>query len=102
MRGSDFPVSRKRSFLIRLPEAPFRRNFMYQILSFFLKGWGDIETQGNSTSIADVRRRPGTVCKLHVTNSNEALPQTDDACGDCGSDRRFMTSFGRTKLRWDR
>src|ERR1700692_3808799 len=30
---------------------------------------------------------------------NEALPQTDEACGGCGSDRRFMTSFGRTKLR---
>ena len=32
-------------------------------------------------------------------NANEALPQTDEACGGCGSDRRFMTSFGRTKLR---
>jgi hypothetical protein len=25
--------------------------------------------------------------------SNEALPQTDEACGGCGSDRRLMTSL---------
>jgi integrase len=34
-----------------------------------------------------------------IDTTNEALPQTDEACGGCGSDRRFMTSFGRTKLR---
>ena len=32
-------------------------------------------------------------------NPNEALPQTDEACFGCGSDRRFMTSSGRTGLR---
>ena len=32
-------------------------------------------------------------------NANEALPQTDEACFVCGSDRQFMTSSGRTKLR---
>jgi hypothetical protein len=26
-------------------------------------------------------------------NSNEAAPQTDEACGGCGSGRRLMTSF---------
>ena len=31
--------------------------------------------------------------------TNEALPQTDEACGGCGSGRRFMTSFGITKLK---
>jgi pimeloyl-ACP methyl ester carboxylesterase len=31
--------------------------------------------------------------------SNEALPQTDEACFVCGSDRQFMTSSGRTRLR---
>jgi len=31
--------------------------------------------------------------------TNEALPQTDEACFVCGSDRQFMTSSGRTKLR---
>ena len=31
--------------------------------------------------------------------SSEALPQTDEACGGCGSGRRFMTSFGITKLK---
>src|SRR5262249_4152461 len=30
---------------------------------------------------------------------NEALPQTDEACFVCGSDRQFMTSSGRTRLR---
>jgi hypothetical protein len=30
--------------------------------------------------------------------ANEALPQTDEACFGCGSDRRFMTSSGRTGL----
>jgi hypothetical protein len=30
------------------------------------------------------------------------LPQTDEACFGCGSDRRFMTSSDRTRLRWDR
>jgi NAD(P)-dependent dehydrogenase (short-subunit alcohol dehydrogenase family) len=30
--------------------------------------------------------------------SSEALPQTDEACGDRGSDRRFMTSSGKTSL----
>jgi Mg2+/citrate symporter len=30
---------------------------------------------------------------------NEALPQTDEACFGCGSDRQFMTSSGRTRLR---
>jgi putative SOS response-associated peptidase YedK len=32
-------------------------------------------------------------------NANEALPLTDEACFGCGSDRRFMTSSGRTGLR---
>jgi hypothetical protein len=32
-------------------------------------------------------------------NANEALPQTDEACFGCGSDRQFMTSSGRTRLR---
>jgi hypothetical protein len=31
--------------------------------------------------------------------ANEALPQTDEACFGCGSDRQFMTSSGRTRLR---
>src|SRR6266850_4875334 len=29
---------------------------------------------------------------------SEASPQTDEACGFCGSDRRFMTSSGKTSL----
>jgi hypothetical protein len=32
--------------------------------------------------------------------SNEALPQTDEACS--GSDRRFMTSSGINQSHWDR
>jgi len=31
--------------------------------------------------------------------SSEASPQTDEACGFCGSDRRFMTSSGKTSLK---
>jgi hypothetical protein len=41
---------------------------------------------------------PRTTRKYHLVTS-EASPQTDEACCGCGSDRRFMTSFGRTKLR---
>jgi hypothetical protein len=44
-------------------------------------------------------RDKSTIVLFPSTSSNEALPQTDEACGGCGSDRRFMTSFGRTKLR---
>jgi len=30
--------------------------------------------------------------------ASEASPQTDEACGFCGSDRRFMTSSGKTSV----
>jgi integral membrane sensor domain MASE1 len=52
--------------------------------------------QAALASVAHEVRQPLTGI---VANANEALPQTDEACGGCGSDRRFMTSFGRTKLR---
>jgi hypothetical protein len=38
---------------------------------------------------------PGRALKRR---SSEASPQTDEACGFCGSDRRFMTSSGKTSL----
>ena len=31
--------------------------------------------------------------------ASEASPQTDEACGFCGSDRRLMTSSGKTSLK---
>jgi hypothetical protein len=30
---------------------------------------------------------------ITTTATNEAAPQTDEACGGCGSGRRLMTSF---------
>ena len=34
-----------------------------------------------------------------LTADSEASPQTDEACGSSGSDRRFMTSSGKTSLK---
>jgi acetylornithine deacetylase len=39
---------------------------------------------------------PGRALKRR---SSEASPQTDEACGFCGSDRRLMTSSGKTSLK---
>jgi RNase P subunit RPR2 len=35
--------------------------------------------------------------RLRSQKTNEALPQTDEACFVCGSDRQFMTSSGRLR-----
>jgi iron(III) transport system substrate-binding protein len=38
--------------------------------------------------------QPGAVALARrAQHPNEALPQTDEACGGCGSDRRLMTSL---------
>jgi hypothetical protein len=53
--------------------------------------------------IAGNQNNIGITCLLLAYNSNQqtnkALPQTDEACFGCGSDRQFMTSSGRTRLR---
>jgi hypothetical protein len=46
--------------------------------------------------------KAGHLQHVRMLYPNEALPQTDEACFGCGSDRRFMTSSDRTRLRWDR
>src|SRR5437660_1374634 len=37
------------------------------------------------------------ICDTLPSKTNEALPRTDEACCGCGSDRRFMTSFGKNQ-----
>jgi len=36
--------------------------------------------------------------RIVIHHASEALPRTDEACFGCGSDRRFMTSSGKTRL----
>ena len=57
----------------------------------------DLEWHGAVESISPAAAQEFSL--LPAQNTNEALPQTDEACFGCGSDRRFMTSFGRTKLK---
>ena len=54
---------------------------------------GDHQPRARPRNVLAIRHHPDRG-RLRI-----ALPQTDEACFGCGSDRRFMTSFGRTRLR---
>src|SRR5436309_2252800 len=53
------------------------------------------DKRGSAASLKD-RRSSATFAAIHRSpKASEASPQTDEACGNRGSDRRFMTSSGK-------
>jgi len=89
----------------------------YSIIAQFAKRPWPCPTTGSSSAIAGKKSLPTievasarrscerrerleawavSTHKSNIVSTSEASPQTDEACGFCGSDRRFMTSSGKT------
>jgi hypothetical protein len=52
-----------------------------------------IAPQHDEPSRGQKRRSMNYISIKSALIANEAAPQTDEACGGCGSGRRLMTSF---------